>query len=183
MAEKAEKADLITHPARARIMTAMMGRRLTTTQLSRLLPDVPLPSLYRHLRTLVEGGVIEAVGEARINGAPNKVYAVVPGGGRIDRREVQPATVAGHLRYFATFLNGLEQIFRTHLAAGGVAGPEAPLHSLMEPLYMSMEEYHRFCEGLQAFLQPWRENPPGDDRQRVVFAHVILPDLPDPPLV
>jgi DNA-binding transcriptional ArsR family regulator len=176
----AAKADLITHPARARIMTTMMGRRLTTNQLSRLMPDVPLPSLYRHLRTLMEGGVIDAVDEVRINGAANKVYEVVPGGGRIDRREVENVSEADHLRYFATFLNGLEQIFRAHLEAADTDGPETTIHCLMEPLYLSRAEYGQFCEGLQALLQPWRKNQPSEDRARVVFAHVILPDQPDP---
>src|SRR5581483_2682823 len=50
------KAMLITHPVRARILTALMGRPLTTQQIAALLPDIPLPSLYRHVRTLVEGG-------------------------------------------------------------------------------------------------------------------------------
>ena len=52
------KAALVTHPLRARILTALLGRELTTQQIGALLPDVPLSSIYRHVRLLAEGGII-----------------------------------------------------------------------------------------------------------------------------
>src|SRR5262249_50986531 len=69
------RADLITHPIRARILGALMGRQLTIGQIALILPDVPVPSLYRHVRTLTEGGVLEAVSQQRVNGALTRVYA------------------------------------------------------------------------------------------------------------
>src|SRR6476619_5004841 len=48
------RADLITHPTRARLLGALMGRQLTIGPIALILPDVPLPSLTTFLNTLAE---------------------------------------------------------------------------------------------------------------------------------
>jgi len=176
------KAMLITHPVRARILTALMGRPLTTQQIAALLPDIPLPSLYRHVRTLVEGGILKAVEEVRVNGALTKVYAVQEGQTHIHPADVRDASRADHLSYFTTFLNVLAETYRGYLEWEGADLSEMPVHSLMETLTLDREEYAQFMEALRAFLQPWREKTSGDGRHRLIFAHLIIPDRPDPPL-
>jgi DNA-binding transcriptional ArsR family regulator len=176
------KAALITHPVRARILAALMGRPLTTQQIAQLLPDVPTPSLYRHVRTLVEAGVLAAVEEVRVNGALTKVYAVQPGQTRLTPTDVSDATGGDHLRYLTTFLNTLAESFRGYLEQEPLEPGEAPLHCLMDPLHLTPGEYREFCESLQAFLEPWRAREPGPGRRRLLFAHLVLPDRPDPPL-
>jgi hypothetical protein len=176
------KAALITHPVRARILTALMGRQLTTQQIAHLLPDVPLPSLYRHVRTFAEAGIIKAVDEVRVNGALNKVYAVESGQTQIGPADTSDATGSDHLRYFTTFLNTLAETFRVYLEQETLDPAEDPIHSLMEPLYLRPGEYRQFREELNTFLRPWREKRPGGDRRRVVFAQIVLPDISDPPL-
>jgi DNA-binding transcriptional ArsR family regulator len=54
-----KRNELIAHPVRLRVLTAMAGRELTVDQLGELLDDVPTPSLYRQAALLIEGGLIE----------------------------------------------------------------------------------------------------------------------------
>jgi hypothetical protein len=176
------KAALITHPVRARILTALMGRPLTTQQIAHLLPDVPTPSLYRHVRTLVEAGVLAAVDEVRVNGASTKVYAVQSGQTRLTPTDVTDATRGDHLLYLTTFLNTLAESFRGYLEHEPIEPEAEPIQCLMEPLHLSPDEYRQFCQELQAFLKPWRARLPDAERHRLIFAHLILPDRPDPPL-
>lgn len=178
----ASKADLITHPTRARILTALMGRRLTTQQMGELLPDLPLSSIYRHVRLLAEGGVIEPVEDVRVNGALARVYHVVKGQARIGPEEVRNSSRADQLSFFTTFLNSLGEVHRAYLERGVADATTDPLHARMRPLYLSPEEYQAFMEGLHAFLAEWSEKPPDEHRTRVVFAHVSIPDRPDPPI-
>ena len=176
------KADMITHPLRARILTALMGRQLTTQQMAQLLPDIPLPSLYRHVRLLTEAGVLKVAGEVRVNGARTKVYAVQKGQARIHPADTRAATDVDQLRYFTTFLNTLAENFRTYLAQRPLDPGDDPVHSLMETLHLRPDEYRQFMAELNALLEPWRARPPAPDRRRLIFAHIALPDLPDPPL-
>jgi DNA-binding transcriptional ArsR family regulator len=181
------RASLITHPIRARILTALLGRQLTTQQIAQLLPDVPLPSLYRHVRLLAEAGVLKAVDEVRVKGAPTQVYAVQKGQTSLGPAECceaarGDATRADHLQYLMTFLNTLAETFRTYLEQEPFDPRTDPIHCLMESLHLSPDEYREFQQALQAFLEPWRARPPSPDRRRLLFAHMVLPDMPDPPL-
>ena len=177
-----ERATLITHPIRARILTALMGRELTTQQIGGLLPDVALSSIYRHVRLLVEGGILLPVAEVRVNGALTRVYAVQKGQARVTPADTQGATRAEHWSHFATFLNTLAELYRVYLEQEGADPSVDPVHALMGALYLSPDEYQEFTEALREFLAPWCAKPPDSSRRRLVFAHLSIPDLPDPPL-
>src|SRR6185312_11184960 len=133
---------------------------------------VPLPSLYRHVRLLAENQILQAVDTVRVHGALTQVFAVAPGQTRIGPGDVAGATRADHLRYFTTFLHTLAESFRITLEQDEAAVDMAMVRSLMEPLYLSPEEFDAFVRALHAFLTPWREKTPGGPRRRLIFAHV-----------
>lgn len=176
-----EKATLMTHPIRARILAALMGRQLTTQQIGRLLPDLPLSSIYRHVRLLADGGIIEPVEEVRVNGALTKVYAVRKGQTRVEAADTAGASRAEHLSYFTSFVNTLAELHRAYLDQEGAHPGTDPVHGLMAPLHLSGDEYQEFMDALREFLAPWSAREPGEARRRLVFAHLMIPDLPDPP--
>jgi hypothetical protein len=178
----AEKATLITHPIRARILTALMGRDLTTQQIGALLPDVPLSSIYRHVRLLVEGGILAPVEEVRVNGALTKVYAVQKGQARVSSAERRGASRAEHWSHFTTFLNTLSELYRVYLEQEGADPSVDPVHGLMGALHLNPDEYREFTQALGEFLAPWSAKRPEGNRRRIVFAHLSIPDQPDPPL-
>ena len=174
-------ATLMTHPVRARILAAMLGRKLTTHQIAALLPDVPLPSLYRHVRSLAEAGVLTVAEEVRVHGAATRVYMVDLRRSRITGREIESASRADQLRYFTAFLEMLADRYRDYLEHEGGDPAKEPHHALMVPLNLSPDEHPAFVEALNTFLEPWRALPPDGDRRRVIFAHIGLPDRADPP--
>jgi hypothetical protein len=177
-----EKATLITHPTRARILTALLGRELTTQQIAKLLPEVPLSSIFRHVRLLVEGGIVAPVSEVRVNGALTKVYAVRKEQARIRPDETRDSTRAEHWSYFSTFLNTLSELYRAYLEQEDADPSADPVHALMGALHLSPDEYQAFKKELAEFLKPWSAKAPDPDRRRIVFAHLSIPDRPDPPL-
>lgn len=177
-----DKAMLVTHPVRARILTALLGRNLTTQQIASLLSDVPLPSVYRHVRLLAEGGAISAVDEARVNGALTKVYGVRPGQANVTPADMEGATRAEHFGQFTTFLNSLAELYRAHLRTDEADLPPHAIQAYMTPLRLTPEECQEFSAGLGQFLSSWMDRPATEGSRRFVFAHIFLPDQPDPPL-
>jgi DNA-binding transcriptional ArsR family regulator len=101
------KAELIIHPLRLRIIEAVQGREVTTQQIARLLPEVPQASLYRHIKMLVDGGILDVTGERRVNGIVERTYAVRKGSSRFSREEFAAISPVDHSRYFAVFLGTL----------------------------------------------------------------------------
>ncbi len=72
----ASKADLILHPIRLRILTAISSYRMTAREIGEALPDIPQTTLYRHINTLMEGGLLKIVEEKPIRGTIERTYAL-----------------------------------------------------------------------------------------------------------
>ena len=70
------KEDLLLHPVRLRIILATVGRQVTAQQLAAELPDVPQATLYRHINTLADAGILSVVKEQRVRNAIEKTYAL-----------------------------------------------------------------------------------------------------------
>jgi DNA-binding transcriptional ArsR family regulator len=69
---------LLLHPVRLRFVSAVLdGRRFTTSDLARRVPDVSSATLYRQLAILVDGGLVEVVSEERVRGAVKRTYQLV----------------------------------------------------------------------------------------------------------
>jgi hypothetical protein len=178
-----KRADLITHPVRSRIIIAMRGRQLTTGQLAEMLPDVPLPSLYLHVRQLLEGEILNVVEEVRVKGALTRVYALNREKTHIALEDLpQDRIAASQFQGLTVFMNTLSSHFRTHLETQDYDPKRSPMHIHSEPLYIHTEDYRRFVDGLMEYLKPWREPSAGEDTQRILFASIVLPDREDPPI-
>ncbi|MCB9897671.1 MAG: helix-turn-helix domain-containing protein [Planctomycetes bacterium] len=96
-------SELLVHPIRLRILGALSGREMTTRKLARVLREVPQATLYRHVRTLAENGLLEVSEQRTVNGIVESTYRLVPGAARLDREAFAALPPADHLRCFGMF--------------------------------------------------------------------------------
>jgi DNA-binding transcriptional ArsR family regulator len=68
--------NLILHPVRLRIIQTLVRRERNTQQIAEALPDVPVSSLYRHLRMLLEAEYIEIASTRSVNGIEERTYCI-----------------------------------------------------------------------------------------------------------
>ncbi len=66
--------NLILHPVRLRIIQTLVRRERNTQHIAEALPDVPVSSLYRHIRLLLESGYIEIASTRSVNGIEERTY-------------------------------------------------------------------------------------------------------------
>lgn len=175
------KADLILHPVRLRIVTELAGRQFTPRQLGELLPDVPQATLYRHIKLLTEGGVLEIAAEQQVNGATERSYSLVSGQGRLTPDELRNLNTADHLRYFTVFTAALIDSFATYLQ-------QTDLEQLGEDgmsynravIYLNDTEREQFRQEVIALIGKTLANTPAPDRQRYTLASIVIPHGKDP---
>jgi DNA-binding transcriptional ArsR family regulator len=175
------KSDLIFHPVRMRLITELAGRQLTPGQLAAALPDIPQATLYRHIKRLQAGGLIEVTAEQVVNGATERTFAVVAGQVRLTDADLEGLTVAEHIRNFATFAASLIDAFSryaqqaepTAMAADGVSYNRAVI-------YLNDVERAEFQEAVVALLQNVMSQQPTSERKRYTLASVIIPDERNP---
>ncbi len=171
------KNDLIFHPVRMRLMTEVAGRQMTPGQLAAALPDIPQATLYRHIKRLWEGGILEVVDEQVVNGATERTYAVVSGQERLTDEDLQELTVEEHTRNFTIYAASLIDEFARYAAK---ADPDAlsadGLSYNRAVIYLSAAERAEFQEAVVALLQSAMRNEPTPERKRFTLASVVIPD-------
>ena len=100
---KNDVAKLMIHPVRMRILMSLSRNPACTRQLHRALPDIPVASLYRHVRRLREGGLIEVVSTRRVRGAEELTYGLVQPHLSVGRDEVAAMEPDQAIQHFATY--------------------------------------------------------------------------------
>ena len=169
------KSKAILHPQRLRIIRTLAAGALTTKALATAVPDIPQASLYRHLSTLLDAGVIEVVAERPVRGVVERRYGLVTGAAMLSGADLADATREDHFRFFSMFATDLIGQFSRYLErdlidleADGVGYREAVLH-------LTDNEFAAFITSLRTLLVPLAQNEAGGGRTPRLLATVLFP--------
>jgi len=171
------KSDLILHAGRMRLITELAGRQMTTKQLAEALPDIAQATLYRHIKRLFDGGIIEIVEEKMVNGATERTYAVVAGQARLTDADVRGLSSEEHTRHFATYAASLIDLFSRYAQQADPDSMHADGMSYNRAvIYLNAAERVEFQEAVVSLLQNAMGNRSSPERQRYTLASVVIPD-------
>ncbi|OLF18557.1 helix-turn-helix domain-containing protein [Actinophytocola xanthii] len=170
--------DLLLHPVRLRIMRALLdGRPATTAQLLERLPDIAPATMYRHVATLADAGLLEVLEEKRVRGAVERTYRVHrdrPALGAADRAAMSPDD---HRRAFTAFTGGLLSDFDRYLA-GKPTDPGADGVTYQQAaLWLTDAELAELLAELRAAVTARLGGEPGAGRTRRMVSLVAMPAL------
>lgn len=172
------KVDLIFHPVRLDIISAISTQRMTAGDLAGIMPGIPLTTLYRHINLLVEGGVLKVVEEHPVRGTVERVYALA-GPPSLHAEDLVGMTKKDYEQAFAIYLSSLLGDARNYLAAK----PDDQAIDLFADgvevtklqLLLSDAEYRALDAQLLALILSAAKNEPAPDRQRRVLSLTIIP--------
>ncbi len=174
-----DAAELLLHPVRLRVVQALAGgRRLSSGELAEELTDVPHATLYRHIKTLADAGVLAVVEERPARGTPQRVYALVESAGALSPEDLARATPDDHLRYFTVFLATLLASFGRYVRAGEPDLLADGVGYRQIPLELSDEEFAELAGRMNALLAPSLGNRPAPGRRRRMLTTIVIPDPP-----
>ena len=71
-----DRAKLLIHPIRTRIVHILLEGPATTKQLCKRMPHIPASSIYRSIKKLLDGSAIQATDFRTVNGIVEKLYAL-----------------------------------------------------------------------------------------------------------
>ena len=172
-------ADVVMHPVRLRIIQQLGGRSLTTAQLRAALPDVTQATLYRHVATLVDSGILSVVEERKVRGAVERTLALGERMAHVDQTELRAMSDAQLRSAFLAFLGDLSADFDRF-----VDSEDATLRDFVGfgrvPLYVDATDLAAIQAGLSELLAPYLSQAGDAGRRRVSLATVLVPE-PKPP--
>ncbi len=110
---------------------------MTVTALRGRLSDVPPATLYRHVRTLADAGLLEVVDERPVRGGVERTCRRSPEGGLISREQFTGLPVEDRRTAFAGFVADLARRVDPLLAA-----PDPPVSFRSDTFDATDEELH-----------------------------------------
>lgn len=171
------KSDLIIHPIRMRIVAELGHRSLTTKQLIEFLSDIPQATLYRHIKTLLEGGILKIVKEQEVNGSIERTYSLQSDQNRLTAEEMAALSPEEHIRFFSIFATGLIETFSRYVAQAAPADYADDGMSYNEAIiYLSDEERALFQSKLLDVVGQVISQPPAPNRKKYTLASVVVPE-------
>jgi DNA-binding transcriptional ArsR family regulator len=172
------KADLLLHPIRLRIVMALSNREMSAKELSEAVPDVPLTTLYRQINALVEGGLLQVVGETQIRGTVERTYAraIMP---TIKSEDLHGMTRQDYEQAFIIYLSTLMSAARRYLDSKGEEEVFDPLADGVDlslgTLELSEEEFRTMNQRILEILLPAINNQPAPGRKQRLFTYLFIP--------
>lgn len=172
--------ELFLHPIRLRILQTLVAETLTTQEIDDRLPDVPKSSIYRHLKILLDAGLVAVADTRPVKGVEEKVYrlARVP---RIEATELTRLTPDDYMRYLTTFLVTVLHNFSDYIHTTDHPDLAADLAGFTEAqFYATDAEFAQATIAINLAIVPLTYNGPGAGRRKRTLATVTHP-VPDPP--
>ena len=172
-----DKAELIIHPVRLQILQSLSLGELTTQQISEVMPNVATSSIYRHLKLLLKGGIVEVAETRPVKGIQEKVYrlALAP---RLSQADLANFTKEDHLKYFTSYIATLLQGFADYLESKNEKHPnlEADYVGYTELMFFANEdELKTLGEEMNRAIRKVAQNPPENGRQQRKIAFIAHP--------
>ncbi|GAA2332235.1 helix-turn-helix domain-containing protein [Streptomyces kunmingensis] len=170
-------ANLLLHPVRMRILQTLLGAgELTTAQLRDRLPDVPPASMYRHVATLAQAGIIEVVRERPVRGTVERSYRVRQEQAVVDDDARTAMTKDDHRDAFAAFTGALMSDFERYLARDDAEPAREGVLYRQGAVWVTDDEFAALVQELEAVVARRTHAGPGDGRTRHIVSLVLHPD-------
>ena len=174
-------AELLLHPVRLRVVQAFLGdRTLTTSDLRAELPDVPVATLYRHVGTLADAGILVVVGERRVRGAAERSYRLDLAAAAVAPEDAATMTADQHRSAFTTFAAALMADFDRYVTRAAADGSAPDLAGdrvgyRQAAVWVTDDEFDEMVGELAAVVRARMDNRPEGARRRRLVTTVHLP--------
>jgi Fe2+ or Zn2+ uptake regulation protein len=172
------RAELMLHPIRLRILTAISTYRMAAKEIAGLLPDIPLTTLYRHINLLVEGGLIHVVEEKPVRGTIEHVYAVTAPPS-LKSEDLHGMTKAECEQAFTMYLSTLMIDAQQYLHSKPDNSEINPLEDGVEinkaQFYLDDEEFNQMNSKILELMLDASKYQPAAGRQRRMFSSIFIP--------
>lgn len=169
-------AEILLHPVRLRIVLAFGSEQLTTTQVAERLPDVAHATLYRHVGTLADAGVLEVVAERRVRGGIERTYGLVADAVQLGPEQATAMGKDELLRGFVVFAGAMIEAFGRYLEHPSANLREDPVAFRQAAIWLDDPERADLIRRLREAFAPYLQNEPTDDRERLLVNTVLIPD-------
>jgi len=170
-----KKVDLIVHPVRLRIVQHLQGHELTSGQLHELLSDVPQATLYRQIKILLDGGMLQVAEERVVHGIIERVYTMPRGSAHLSRDEFAQISAEDHQRYFSIMMAVLSGALKRYVSQSEYDIVREGMTYFQATPLLTDEEARQLRIDLLALAKGYGSKPPNAGRRRCMLGVALIP--------
>ncbi|MFJ7734912.1 helix-turn-helix domain-containing protein [Lysinibacillus sp. NPDC097287] len=114
------KAEVLMHPVRMKILQALMQKKedgLSTLEMNSIIKDVPQATLYRHIQILMDENIIKIVRERKVRSVTEKFYAVDGDAALLGQEEWQRLSKEQKLNFISYYQLALLSQYENYLTS------------------------------------------------------------------
>ena len=173
------KLKPLIHPVRLQILLALAGAELTTQEIANRLDNVPVSSLYRHLKLLLDAGIIAVADTRLVKGVQEKTYKVAQST-ILSQADMAHLTAEEHMQFFTTYVLSLLQGYQSYLDRAVNDGKAIDMLAdrvgyTEVAFWASTAEFDEFARSLNQALLPLLQQPAAPGRRRRKLATITFP--------
>ncbi len=173
---KESTVDIILHPVRMRIIQSLINQQMTAQQMKVLLPDIPQASLYRHIKKLVEAGVIHIIDEIPNRGTIEKIYSLQdPAKASIPPEKLNSFTKDEHMDLFFKFMANIMGEYERYLNQEKIDLASDGVSFRQTSVFLDDNEFVQFIKEISEVYAKVTQNKPKKGRRRRTLATIIIP--------
>ena len=170
------QSDILLHPVRLRIVLAMAGDEVTTSDSARRLPDVPQATMYRHVARLAHAGILEIVDEQRVRGAVERIYRVNTARASINADGAAEMSAEEHLQAFTTFVGILIETYGRYLDTPGSTPATDGVSFRQARLWLTNSELEGLVADVTTALAPYLDLKDTSERRPRLLSTILMPE-------
>jgi len=153
-------ADVIMNPVRQRIAQYLLVHGSGTVgDMAREMTDVPRPSLYRHIKVMLDAGCIEVTDSKAVRGAVEKTYALV-------KNIIKDPTNSEIGLFIQSILLNIAGSFASYFQDESADPRKDMLSVSASTLLLSDEEFMEMLGKIGSVFNDYIGNKPNEDRKQ-----------------
>jgi len=170
----------LTNVTRARIFFEVHSKeQLTTKSLLDTFPDIAQPTMYRHLKAMLDDGILKVVDERKVRGAVEKTYAINLDFGADIERIITENDGEGYLQLFTQYMMGIVAEFTEYSKGANINIVEDLSGFATAPMYVTNEELIEALTKISEIILPLIQNQPTEGRKLRNFCTITTPPKKD----
>lgn len=167
------KADVLFHPIRLRIVQELSKGEYPGLELLQLLKDVPQATFYRHLKILVDHGLVQVAEETA--GTKEKVYMLAKDGSHMTAEDIQQMTPEEQMQMFTVFTSQLLLDAEAYFQSNPDYSKAKFGYGTVD-LHLTEEEWTAFGEELGSIIQRYAKLKRRPDTTTISMTQYLLPE-------
>lgn len=170
----------ITNPVQCKLLLELYDRgRATAGQLAKALGDVPQATLYRHLKRMLEDGILTVVEQTPVRGTVEKTYALALDPESDFKQLLDENSGPLYMQVFWQYVLGFAKQFQKYCATPGIQIKEEQSGFSLAHLYLSDEELTGLVQQIAQLIRQAEKNEAAPGRRLRTLGLIVSP--PEPP--